>query len=76
MTSDLEHAGYNFTYIPNLADAIEQMLPTVLPGEFFVLAGSHNMDKGARIALNLLAEGREASERESILKVLENRMMG
>jgi hypothetical protein len=34
------------------------------------------MDKGARIALNLLAEGREASERESILKVLENRMMG
>jgi len=76
VTSDLEHAGYNFTYIPNLVDAIEQMLPTVLPGEFFVLAGSHNMDKGARIALNLLAEGREASERESILKVLENRMMG
>lgn len=74
--SDLRDAGFEFTYIDNLKDAIEKMLPAMQPGEFFVLAGSHNMDKGARLTLNLLAEGRGEAERASILKVLDGRMMG
>lgn len=73
---DLSEAGYDFVYEPELASAIQTILPRVKPGEFMVLAGSHNMDKGARIALNLLAEMRPAEERESILAPLENRLMG
>ena len=46
------------------------------PGEVYVLAGSHNMDKGARIALNYFVEIRPDLDRETILKPLDNRLMG
>jgi UDP-N-acetylmuramoyl-L-alanyl-D-glutamate--2,6-diaminopimelate ligase len=73
---DLKAAGYEVEYQAELRSAIEKLMPLVGEGEFFVLAGSHNMDKGGRIALELLAEGRAESEREAILKILEDRVMG
>lgn len=74
--TDLENAGYDISYEPNLTDAISKLLPQIEEGEFFVLAGSHNMDKGARIALNFLADMKPEEERASILKILDGRMMG
>ncbi len=74
--SDLEEAGYSFVYEPNLVQSIHETLPLAKPGEFYVLAGSHNMDKGARIALNYFAELRPDLDRDAILKPLENRLMG
>lgn len=74
--SDLTAAGYDFIYEPSLHEAIRATLPMVRPGEFYVLAGSHNMDKGARIALNDLAGMRPDLDRESLMKPLENRLMG
>lgn len=73
---DLREAGFQISYQPNLADAISSILPLVKENEFLVLAGSHNMDKGARIALNHLAEDKAEEEREAILKILEDRVMG
>ncbi len=73
---DLQAAGYEVEFQLELRAAINKMLPLVGEGEFFVLAGSHNMDKGGRIALELLAEGRPESEREAILEILEDRVMG
>lgn len=73
---DLKAAGYEVEYQAELRPAIEKLMPLVGEGEFFVLAGSHNMDKGGRIALELLAEGRAESEREAILEILEDRVMG
>jgi|LSQX01.1.fsa_nt_gb UDP-N-acetylmuramoyl-L-alanyl-D-glutamate--2,6-diaminopimelate ligase len=73
---DLKKSGYDITYMPELIKAINETLPLVRDGEFFVLAGSHNMDKGARIALNLLADTRPDLDRDMILKPLEKRIMG
>jgi len=73
---DLTQAGYEISYEPNLQDAIRSILPLVSENEFLVLAGSHNMDKGARITLNLLAEKIPEEEREELLKILEGRVMG
>ncbi|NLA95599.1 MAG: hypothetical protein GX838_01970 [Clostridiaceae bacterium] len=73
---DLTQAGYEILYEPNLHDAIRRILPLVSENEFLVLAGSHNMDKGARITLNLLAAERPQEEREDLLKILEGRVMG
>ena len=74
--ADLEEAGYRIDEVDDLRQAIKKILPLVEPGDFLVLAGSHNMDKGARIALNLLADQKPGEEREAILKPLEGRMMG
>lgn len=74
--SDLKAAGYDYVYEPNLTASIQVTLPQVKPGEIYVLAGSHNMDKGARIALNYLAEIRPDLDKESILRPLANRLMG
>ncbi len=74
--SDLTAAGYDYIYEPNLADSIKVTLAHVKPGEIYVLAGSHNMDKGARIALNYLAEIRPDLDREKILSPLADRLMG
>ncbi|HZK28672.1 MAG TPA: Mur ligase family protein [Clostridia bacterium] len=74
--TDLGSAGYDINYIPALTKAIEETLPLVGDGDFFVLAGSHNMDKGARIALNFLADTRGDLDRDMILKPLEKRIMG
>jgi len=74
--SDLTTAGYIYTYEPNLTESIAATLPVVKPGEVYVLAGSHNMDKGARIALNFLAESRPDLDREKILEPLADRLMG
>lgn len=74
--SDLTTAGYNYTYEPNLTESIVATLPVVKLGEVYVLAGSHNMDKGARIALNFLADSRPDLDREEILKPLRDRLMG
>ncbi len=74
--SDLTTAGYNYTYEPNLTESIVATLPVVKPGEVYVLAGSHNMDKGARIALNYLADSCPDLDREEILKPLRERLMG
>jgi UDP-N-acetylmuramoyl-L-alanyl-D-glutamate--2,6-diaminopimelate ligase len=74
--SDLTTAGYNYTYEPNLTESIVATLPVVKLGEVYVLAGSHNMDKGARIALNFLADSRPDLDREEILKPLRGRLMG
>jgi UDP-N-acetylmuramoyl-L-alanyl-D-glutamate--2,6-diaminopimelate ligase len=73
---DLEAAGYDITYMPNLGDAIERTLDGVEPGDVMVLAGSHNMDRGARIALNALVSRREDLDRDAILAVLDGRIMG
>ena len=73
---DLKAAGYDISYVPELTAAIEGLLPQVGDKEVWVLAGSHNMDKGGRIALNLLASMKAEEEREAILRVLEGRMMG
>ena len=69
-------AGYTIDFEPDLEDAITRILPLVGEGDFLILAGSHNMDKGARIALNLIAAMSPEEERASILKPLEDRMMG
>ena len=69
--ADLEEAGYRIDEVDDLRQAIKKILPLVEPGDFLVLAGSHNMDKGARIALNLLADQKPGEEREAILKPLE-----
>lgn len=74
--SDLKAAGYEFIYEPNLTDSIEKTLPYVKPDEIYVLAGSHNMDKGARIALNFLVKIRPDLDNGTILKPLDNRLMG
>lgn len=73
---DLTAAGYDISYVPELTAAIEGLLPRVGEKEVFVLAGSHNMDRGGRIALNRLASMKAEEERSEILKVLEGRMMG
>lgn len=74
--ADLKAAGYDIIYEPNLTESIKRTLPDVNPGEVYVLAGSHNMDKGARIALNYFVEIRPDLDRETILKPLDNRLMG
>ncbi len=74
--ADLTAAGYDYVYEANLTDSIKLTLPEVKPGEIYVLAGSHNMDRGARIALNYLAEIRPDLDREIILKALADRLMG
>lgn len=73
---DLTAAGYDITYVAGLEDSIQKLLPQVREGEIFVLAGSHNMDRGGRLALNLLASMKEPEERGSILEILDDRMMG
>lgn len=73
---DLTAAGYDISYVPELTAAIEGLLPQVGDKEVCILAGSHNMDRGGRIALNLLASMKAEEERSEILKVLEGRMMG
>ena len=73
---DLTAAGYEISYVPELTAAIEGLLPLVGEKEIFVLAGSHNMDRGGRIAINLLASMKPEEERADILKILEGRMMG
>ncbi len=76
VTEDLQAAGYDFTYEENLTDSIKRVLAEVRPDEFMVLAGSHNMDQGARIALNLLAASKPEDERGAILEILQGRLMG
>lgn len=73
---DLTQAGYELTFVSGLEDAIHGLLPQVQEGETFVLAGSHNMDRGGRMAINLLASMKGEEEREGILEILDGRMMG
>lgn len=73
---DLADAGYRIRYEANLTDAIRKVLPLVRQDDFVILAGAQNMDKGARIALNLLAGDKPEEEREAILKILQGRVVG
>ena len=72
----LERAGYAFTVVDTLQDAVEQIVAEAEPGDVVILGGAQGMDPGARFALKYLLKRDASLDEAAVMAPLDGRICG
>lgn len=76
LTATLADAGYAFTVVETLKEAMTQIVDAAEPGDVVILGGAQGMDPGARIALNYLATQHPEWDEATLMAPLVDRVCG